>query len=83
MKIIFILEILNYNIMKIIFSESREGMILDMYIKVDDLQLVFINDILKVEGVKLIFYVMDFILVDKENDVNWEIVLLKVEVVFE
>lgn len=37
MKIIFILEILNYNIMKIIFSESREGMILDMYIKVDDL----------------------------------------------
>ncbi|HDE8674056.1 TPA: NifU N-terminal domain-containing protein, partial [Staphylococcus aureus] len=49
----------------------------------DDSQPAFINDILKVEGVKSIFHVMDFISVDKENDANWETVLPKVEAVFE
>ena len=63
-------------------SESREGMTSDTYTKVDDSQPAFINDILKVEGVKINFHVMDFISVDK-NDANWETVLPKVEAVFE
>lgn len=73
----------NHNTMKITLSESREGMTSDTYTKVDDSQPAFINDILKVEGVKSIFHVMDFISVDKENDTNWETVLPKVEAVFE
>ncbi|HBI0847938.1 TPA: NifU N-terminal domain-containing protein [Staphylococcus aureus] len=83
MKIISISETPNHNTMKITLSESRESMTSDTYTKVDDLQPAFINDILKVEGVKSIFHVMDFISVDKENDANWETVLPKVEAVFE
>lgn len=83
MKIISISETPNHNTMKITLSESREGMTSDTYTKVDDSQPAFINDILKVEGVKSIFHVMDFISVDKENDANWETVLPKVEAVFE
>ena len=71
MQIISISETPNHNTMKI------------TYTKVDDSQPAFINDILKVEGVKSIFHVMDFISVDKENDANWETVLPKVEAVFE
>ncbi len=66
MKIISISETPNHNTMKITLSESREGMTSDTYTKVDDSQPAFINDILKVEGVKSIFHVMDFISVDKE-----------------
>ena len=65
MKIISISETPNHNTMKITLSESREGMTSDTYTKVDDSQPAFINDILKVEGVKSIFHVMDFISVDK------------------
>lgn len=83
MQIISISETPNHNTMKITLSESREGMTSDTYTKVDDSQPAFINDILKVEGVKTIFHVMDFISVDKENDANWETVLPKVEAVFE
>ncbi|ULX01519.1 NifU N-terminal domain-containing protein [Staphylococcus aureus] len=83
MKIISISETPNHNTMKITLSESREGMTSDTYTKVDDSQPAFINDSLKVEGVKSIFHVMDFISVDKENDANWETVLPKVEAVFE
>ncbi|HGN0369237.1 TPA: NifU N-terminal domain-containing protein [Staphylococcus aureus] len=81
--LISISETPNHNTMKITLSESREGMTSDTYTKVDDSQPAFINDILKVEGVKSIFHVMDFISVDKENDANWETVLPKVEAVFE
>ncbi|MGU3127155.1 NifU N-terminal domain-containing protein [Staphylococcus aureus] len=84
MKIISISETPNHNTMKITLSESRERYYIRyVYVKVDDSQPAFINDILKVEGVKSIFHVMDFISVDKENDANWETVLPKVEAVFE
>lgn len=77
MQIISISETPNHNTMKITLSESREGMTSDTYTKVDDAHPQFINDILKIDGVKSIFHVMDFISVDKENDANWETVLLK------
>ncbi len=68
--------------MKITLSESKKVCrTSDTYTKVDDSQPAFINDILKVEGVKSIFHVMDFISVDKENDANWETVFPKVEAV--
>ena len=54
MQIISISETPNHNTMKITLSESREGMTSDTYTKVDDSQPAFINDILKVEGVKSI-----------------------------
>ncbi len=47
--------------------KAEKGMTSDTYTKVDDSQPAFINDILKVEGVKSIFHVMDFISVDKET----------------
>ncbi|MEJ7235620.1 NifU N-terminal domain-containing protein, partial [Staphylococcus epidermidis] len=35
----------------------------------------FINDLLKLEGVKSIFYVMDFLAIDKQPKANWDDVL--------
>ncbi|MGZ1678409.1 NifU N-terminal domain-containing protein, partial [Staphylococcus argenteus] len=60
MQIISISETPNHNTMKITLSESREGMTSDTYTKVDDAHPQFINDILKIDGVKSIFHVMDF-----------------------
>ncbi|MGZ1678507.1 NifU N-terminal domain-containing protein, partial [Staphylococcus argenteus] len=63
-------------------SESREGMTSDTYTKVDDAHPQFINDILKIDGVKSIFHVMDFLAVDKEPKADWEMILPQIKAVF-
>ncbi|MGO3049492.1 virulence factor [Staphylococcus casei] len=63
------------NTMKIVLSEKREDNKSNTYTSVKDEQPKFINDILAIEGVKSIFYVMDFLAVDKQPKFDWEDVL--------
>lgn len=53
------------NTMKIVLSEKREDNQSNTYTEVRENQPQFINDLLKLEGVKSIFYVMDFLAIDK------------------
>lgn len=48
------------NTMKIVLSEKREDNQSNTYTEVQNHQPQFINDLLQLEGVKSIFYVMDF-----------------------
>ncbi|WP_086427788.1 conserved virulence factor C family protein [Staphylococcus cornubiensis] len=63
------------NTMKIILSEKRQDNHSNTYTQVTDGQPHFINAILQVEGVKSVFYVLDFIAVDKTPKADWETVL--------
>lgn len=63
------------NTMKIVLSEKREDNQSNTYTEVRENQPQFINDLLKLEGVKSIFYVMDFLAIDKQPKANWEDVL--------
>ncbi|MGJ5711956.1 conserved virulence factor C family protein [Staphylococcus auricularis] len=63
------------NTMKIVLTEKRTDNAPNTYTEIKDDQPQFINDVLNVEGVKSIFYVMDFLAVDKEPKADWEEVL--------
>ncbi|MFW3590739.1 conserved virulence factor C family protein [Staphylococcus caprae] len=63
------------NTMKIVLSEKREDNQSNTYTEVQNHQPQFINDLLQLEGVKSIFYVMDFLAVDKQPKADWESVL--------
>ncbi|MGZ9472838.1 NifU N-terminal domain-containing protein, partial [Staphylococcus epidermidis] len=42
----------------------------------------FINRLFEIEGVKSIFYVLDFISIDKEDNANWNELLPQIENTF-
>ncbi|HLR18303.1 MAG TPA: conserved virulence factor C family protein [Staphylococcus sp.] len=63
------------NTMKIVLSEKREDNKSNTYTTVAEGQPNFINDVLAIDGVKSIFYVMDFLAVDKKPKFDWEDVL--------
>ena len=63
------------NTMKIILSEKRQDNHSNTYTQVTEGQPHFINAVLQVEGVKSVFYVLDFIAVDKTPKADWETVL--------
>ncbi len=66
------------NTMKIVLSETREDRHSSTYTEVKEGQPPFIKAILKIEEVKSVFYVLDFIAVDKMPKADWEDVLPKV-----
>ncbi|WP_436861657.1 conserved virulence factor C family protein [Staphylococcus caeli] len=66
------------NTMKIVLNEERQDNKSNTYTTVKDDQPQFINDMLSVEGVKSIFYVMDFLAIDKKGKYDWESLLPKV-----
>ncbi|UEX89175.1 conserved virulence factor C family protein [Staphylococcus ratti] len=66
------------NTMKIILSHKREDNRSNTYTEAKAGQPKFINKILKIHDVKSIFYVLDFIAIDKMPKANWEEVLPKV-----
>ncbi|MDM3981868.1 NifU N-terminal domain-containing protein, partial [Staphylococcus haemolyticus] len=43
----------------------------------------FINKLFDIDGVKSIFYVMDFISVDKEDNADWNNILPQIKSTFE
>ncbi|KGJ25507.1 conserved virulence factor C family protein [Staphylococcus haemolyticus] len=63
------------NTMKIVLSNKREDNKSNTFTYIDEQQPQFINDLLTIDGVKSIFYVMDFLAIDKEPKSDWEVVL--------
>lgn len=63
------------NTMKIVLSEKRKDNQSTTYTTVNDKQPEFINHLLKIDDVKSIFYVMDFLAIDKQPKADWENVL--------
>ncbi|PNZ27897.1 conserved virulence factor C family protein [Staphylococcus rostri] len=66
------------NTMKIVISEKREDNQSTTYTEINESQPTFINHLLAVEGVKSIFYVLDFLAVDKMPKADWEDVLPRI-----
>ncbi|AGZ24336.1 MULTISPECIES: NifU N-terminal domain-containing protein [Staphylococcus] len=79
MEIVSISETPNHNTMKITLSESREDMKSNTYTSAEEGQPEFINALFEIEGVKSIFYVMDFISVDKEDQADWQTLIPQIE----
>ena len=79
MEIVSISETPNHNTMKITLSESREDMKSNTYTSAEEGQPEFINALFDIEGVKSIFYVMDFISVDKEDEADWQTLIPQIE----
>ena len=72
----------NYNTIKINLSEKRKDNQSNTYTSAQDGQPDFINRLFDIEGVKSVFYVMDFISVDKEEYANWDDLVHKIEDTF-
>ena len=79
MQIEAISETPNQNTIKITLSEKRSDNKSDTYTHAADAQPEFINRLFDIEGVTSIFYVMDFISVDKENDKDWDELIPKIQ----
>ncbi|MCI2766990.1 NifU N-terminal domain-containing protein [Staphylococcus warneri] len=79
MEIVSISETPNHNTMKITLSESREDMKSNTYTSAEEGKPEFINALFDIEGVKSIFYVMDFISVDKEDQADWQTLIPQIE----
>lgn len=59
------------NTMKIVLSNKREDNKSNTFTYIEEQQPQFINDLLAIDGVKSIFYVMDFLAIDKEPKSDW------------
>lgn len=79
MEIVSISETPNHNTMKITLNESREDMKSNTYTETQEGQPEFINALFDIDGVKSIFYVMDFISVDKEDQADWNTLIPQIE----
>ncbi|MBL3397808.1 NifU N-terminal domain-containing protein [Staphylococcus pasteuri] len=79
MEIVSISETPNHNTMKITLNESREDMKSNTYTEAQEGQPEFINALFDIDGVKSIFYVMDFISVDKEDQADWNTLIPQIE----
>lgn len=82
MEIVAISETPNHNTMKISLSEPRQDNSSTTYTSAKKGQPEFINRLFDIDGVKSIFYVMDFISVDKEDDANWDDLLPQIQAAF-
>ena len=69
----------NYNTIKINLSEKRKDNQSNTYTSAQDGQPDFINRLFDIEGVKSVFYVMDFISVDKDEHANWNDLVPKIK----
>ena len=83
MHIVSIEETPNHNTMKINLSEKREDNKSNTFTSTQEGQPDFINNLFEIDGVKSIFYVMDFISVDKEANADWNNVLPQIQSTFE
>lgn len=82
MEIVAISETPNHNTMEISLSEPRQDNSSTTYTSAKEGQPDFINRLFEIDGVKSIFYVMDFISVDKEDDANWDDLLPQIQDAF-
>ena len=82
MQIVSIEETPNHKTMKINLSE-KEKIINLIHLLAQGGQPDFINKLFDIDGVKSIFYVMDFISVDKEDNADWNNILPQIQSTFE
>lgn len=82
MQIVSIEETPNHKTMKINLSE-KEKIINLIHLSRQGGQPDFINKLFDIDGVKSIFYVMDFISVDKEDNADWNNILPQIQSTFE
>lgn len=82
MQIVSIEETPNHKTMKINLSE-KEKIINLIHLLAQEGQPDFINKLFDIDGVKSIFYVMDFISVDKEDNADWNNILPQIQSTFE
>ena len=82
MQIVSIEETPNHKTMKINLSE-KEKIINLIHLLTQEGQPDFINKLFDIDGVKSIFYVMDFISVDKEDNADWNNILPQIQSTFE
>ena len=82
MEIIAISETPNHNTMKVSLSEPRQDNSSTTYTAAQEGQPEFINELFEIEGVKSIFYVLDFISIDKEDNATWNELLPQIENTF-
>ncbi|SUM44229.1 PBS lyase HEAT-like repeat protein [Staphylococcus petrasii] len=82
MQIVSIEETPNHNTMKINLDEKRADNKSNTFTSAKEGQPDFINRLFEIDGVKSIFYVMDFISVDKEENANWNDLLPQIQSAF-
>ena len=82
MEIVAISETPNHNTMKISLSEPRQDNSSTTYTSAKEGQPELINRIFHIDGVKSIFYVLDFMSVDNEDDANWDDLLPQIQAAF-
>ena len=66
------------NTMKVVITEQRQDNQSTTYTEINENQPAFINHLLAVDGVKSIFYVLDFLAIDKMPKADWEDVLPRI-----
>ncbi|MCD8828214.1 NifU N-terminal domain-containing protein [Staphylococcus gallinarum] len=66
------------NTIKVVLNEAREGNQSNTYNAVKDDQPAFINALLAIEEVTSIFYVMDFLAINKSDESDWDTIIPKI-----
>ncbi|MCD8916892.1 NifU N-terminal domain-containing protein [Staphylococcus gallinarum] len=65
------------NTIKVVLNEAREGNQSNTYNAVKEDQPAFINALLAIEEVTSIFYVMDFLAINKSDESDWDTIIPK------
>ncbi|RIP34329.1 hypothetical protein BUZ14_09805 [Staphylococcus gallinarum] len=66
------------NTVKVVLNEAREGNQSNTYNVVKEDQPTFINALLEIEEVTSIFYVMDFLAINKSDESDWDSIIPKI-----
>ncbi|MCD8858841.1 NifU N-terminal domain-containing protein [Staphylococcus gallinarum] len=66
------------NTIKVVLNEAREGNQSNTYNAVKEDQPAFINALLTIEEVTSIFYVMDFLAINKSDESDWDTIIPKI-----
>ncbi|WP_436881585.1 NifU N-terminal domain-containing protein [Staphylococcus gallinarum] len=66
------------NTIKVVLNEAREGNQSNTYNAVKEDQPAFINALLAIEEVTSIFYVMDFLAINKSDISDWDTIIPKI-----
>ncbi|MEB7038139.1 NifU N-terminal domain-containing protein [Staphylococcus gallinarum] len=66
------------NTIKVVLNEAREGNQSNTYNAVKEDQPAFINALLAIEEVTSIFYVMDFLAINKSDESDWDTIIPKI-----
>lgn len=72
MKVLQIDATPNPDSMKITLDFDKEGSRSATYDRIEDDNPKFINDLLKIEGVRSLFHAINFVTVDKKSDYEWD-----------